>query len=921
MPHLIERSLTVALLACVLLPTVTRAMPVNDNCGNATPIVALPFADSDDTTLATNQPGEPLPSCAAGAVGNSVWYTYTAPGGSADTTLDIDATGTAYSAVLAVYDGPCVGLVERACYVDPSGSDSRVPVTIPAGTTVRIQVSAESGGGGPLVLEARLAPYAVTEAAAMQTVATSATLTPLSTSVGEIGRPTALTSRKIAFAATHQGIFNEIGGVITKIVATGDPTPIGGTFRTFGPPAVQIANVGGAFYATVDGVPGVTQGIFSFAGLAIATVAVQGDPAPTGGTFIRFLRTVAINFNRDVVFGADVTTGTATTGIFGLPAGGVIGALVLDSDPNPCGGTFNGFAGSEGGLDINIAGDVAFRADGSPDDGFFVRSGSVTSAVACGGAPAPGFPLATYDDLGEHIRISDASQVVFQAELDTGLQVVYAGPPGAVAAIAETGMVAVGGEVLGEIPEEILPGLNNAGDVAFRTEVVGAGNAVGLVPAGGSLAIVVAPLSSCGAGGIIRGIENQISMGQGGLFDVQVSCTSTAGIMQFAPGGAISKVAFHLDTTTVGSGFSFDRAEIDAGSDSVFRGTRTAVYGVGCTANFCTPPVVVARAGETLLGALVNNTTVSAVLTDTIGGARRPVFTVSTLGSGSGKAITVARRGGMRKVVEEGDALPGGAGGTFGRLASRDPFSGKPWRPAGSGGRGAFTAETDGVPFDRGVFAFRRNTVRGIVASGEPSPDGGVYEEFSSPAVSGRRVVFAAETSLGECVLVTKRPGVIDKVACLGDAMPVAIGGTIGDILSPPTIDRKTVTFHVEVSGGNASKCLLAAKGVLPATLEALICDGDPQPLGGTLSTFGGEPQSERNALAFTATDLNSVRSVYALRKGVLARVAADGGSAPSGGTFRVDDRLFSIRKKSVVFRSFLTGGPADQGLYVGFLP
>jgi PKD repeat protein len=50
--------------------------PANDDFSQATPLSAVPFTDTVDTTASTTQPGEPLASCGGNLI-NSSWYAFT----------------------------------------------------------------------------------------------------------------------------------------------------------------------------------------------------------------------------------------------------------------------------------------------------------------------------------------------------------------------------------------------------------------------------------------------------------------------------------------------------------------------------------------------------------------------------------------------------------------------------------------------------------------------------------------------------------------------------------------------------------------------------------------------------------------------------------------------------------------------------
>jgi hypothetical protein len=79
-------------------------------------------------------------------------------------------------------------------------------------------------------------------------------------------------------------------GVTTEIVRAGDPTPVGGTFTYFYclPDTQDALNNNGdlvfaASYVTANGVG--SGGIFVGDGLTTRAIAVLGDPTPIGGTF------------------------------------------------------------------------------------------------------------------------------------------------------------------------------------------------------------------------------------------------------------------------------------------------------------------------------------------------------------------------------------------------------------------------------------------------------------------------------------------------------------------------------------------------------------------------------------------------------------------------------------------------------------
>ncbi|MDQ1745249.1 MAG: hypothetical protein QOE23_3588, partial [Pseudonocardiales bacterium] len=80
------------------------AVPTNDTIAGATPISALPFTATLDTTQATTDADDASlnANCGAPATEASVWYTYTAP---ADGAVVIDVSQSSYSAGVIVATG------------------------------------------------------------------------------------------------------------------------------------------------------------------------------------------------------------------------------------------------------------------------------------------------------------------------------------------------------------------------------------------------------------------------------------------------------------------------------------------------------------------------------------------------------------------------------------------------------------------------------------------------------------------------------------------------------------------------------------------------------------------------------------------------------------------------------------------------
>ena len=109
-------------------------------------IPQLPYESiAGDTSGATLQAGEPVPSCVS-SHGHSVWFAYTPP---VAITITADTFGSNYDTVLAVYQDSWGDPV--VCNDDSGGNQSRVQFAVDAGSTWYFQVSSyHATAGGAL---------------------------------------------------------------------------------------------------------------------------------------------------------------------------------------------------------------------------------------------------------------------------------------------------------------------------------------------------------------------------------------------------------------------------------------------------------------------------------------------------------------------------------------------------------------------------------------------------------------------------------------------------------------------------------------------------------------------------------------------------------------------------------------------------
>jgi len=163
-----------------------------------------------------------------------------------------------------------------------------------------------------------------------------------------------------------------------------------------------------------------TAGVFTSADGSFDFVALEGGSAPgTGGTYTAF-QNPAINDGADVVFVADVSGGTAISGLFFAPAGGADAAIALEGDaaPGTGGGSFTSFLFPR----VNASGVVTFLANvagGVATGGVFAYDGVGLVAIAVDGGPATGTG-GTFATVTSFAPVSDAGRVAFSGTIAGG---------------------------------------------------------------------------------------------------------------------------------------------------------------------------------------------------------------------------------------------------------------------------------------------------------------------------------------------------------------------------------------------------------------------------------------------------------------------------------------------------------------------
>ena len=133
----------------MVVTVVSSPLPFADDFTNANYAFGTNFVGSGSNTLATLEPGEPLPDGKPG--GHSMWLDWIAPINGAVT---INTAGSSFDTLLAVYTGSTVSNLTAVAADDDSGGflAGQASFNAVAGTTYHIDVDGLAGATGNIVL-------------------------------------------------------------------------------------------------------------------------------------------------------------------------------------------------------------------------------------------------------------------------------------------------------------------------------------------------------------------------------------------------------------------------------------------------------------------------------------------------------------------------------------------------------------------------------------------------------------------------------------------------------------------------------------------------------------------------------------------------------------------------------------------------
>jgi hypothetical protein len=245
--------------------TAWAAVPTNDTVAGATPISALPFTATLDTTQATTDAGDASLNvgCGAPATEASVWYSYTAP---ADGAVVVDVSQSSYSAGVIMASGAPGSLSLDAC------GPGAVVDTVTAGETVYIMAFDDtpgSGNGGTLQISVVNAPPPPDLSVTVDPVGSFNSHTGVATISGSV------TCTGGDFVDLETDLRQSVGRVVITGIGFAE-LPCDGTQRWSIDVAGDNGRFGGGKVATVD-ISFACGAVFCTDGFTTQTVSLKGS--------------------------------------------------------------------------------------------------------------------------------------------------------------------------------------------------------------------------------------------------------------------------------------------------------------------------------------------------------------------------------------------------------------------------------------------------------------------------------------------------------------------------------------------------------------------------------------------------------------------------------------------------------------------
>jgi len=208
-------------------------------------------------------------------------------------------------------------------------------------------------------------------------------------------------------------------------------------------------------------------------------------------------------------------------------------------------------------------------------------------------------------------------------------------------------------------------------------------------------------------------------------------------------------------------------------------------------------------------------------------------------------------------------------------------------------------------------------SVRALVLTGQPAPDGGMYTEFSDPTINAHGdLVFGALTTnpKAHAVLYLLTGGRLRTLVTSGQPAPT--GGTFRAFNDVVLNGRGTLLFLGRTTDTGAPLGLYLARGgkILP-----IIAAGQAAPTGGVFTDFANPTINDLDVVAFVGRTTGRGREgIFTTSEGTTTAAVMGGQAAPTGGAFQffLDGTPAANNRGQIAFVAATTAH-STQGIYV----
>ncbi len=700
------------------------------------------------------------------------------------------------------------------------------------------------------------------------------------------------------------------------VATQGAPTPAGGTYSAsaFGPPALN--NDGWvAFRSGIEGASA-TMGVFlSMPGGGVRALALDGQPAPGGGSFSDFLGLGMDDAGR-VVFRALLDAGEVDEAIFRVDTLS-ISRLLAAGDPAPDGG---GSLAALLDLKVTPSGRVFVHAlafGGTIADGILMWDEGGARWAVHRGQDVPDAGRLVW--IGEY-AVSDSGHVAFVGRVEDDLGVssqgLFLALEGEVSRVMAPGDPTPMGGVFQAFR---VPTVNDLGHVAFGASVAGGSAPVGLfLLRDGAVSLVAGqgqPAPAPASGDFAR-FERPLLDGAGSIrFEAHLSGGTTPGGIFAWSDGVLAPVVLSLEPAP-GGGRLFHPRLFQA-NDLGALAFRAEVLGPKPGGIFLQVPGwgirAVARLGQ---ATPAGGTYADPSFIPSVNNAGEVAFEAGVLGGIAPEGIFIRGASGTVAVALWGDPAPATIGGRLGDLEAPS---------LGSGGEVAFLARLTDSVGPQGIFLARPQEgsyeLNPLAVVGQPGPGGALYGPLGRPEVLGDgavlfgAVLVDAEGHRG--AILRCGPGGVETLVRQGDPAPADVGGSLGTLGRPAGNAAGEILFRARVRGGSA-RAGLFLRGVT-GEIRTLAADGSPTPLGGRFTpVFRSYALGAPGEAVFVAPVSGGVSSqaVFRTRGGPVEVLAAEGWTGPWGGRYLAFGHVTTNSASDVAFHAALQPG-RKSGIYI----